>query len=120
MSKWNKGLVWVNGICIGRYWNIGPTQTMFVPGCWLKKGKNEVMVFDMMGTDNAIYPAPQNPYLIHLQKNNPLPTRSPASNGLSPQSTQNIQEFLKTRSNGRLRNSMLRRALCLHRSAQHF
>jgi len=39
MSKWNKGLVWVNGICLGRYWNIGPTQTMLLPGSWLKKGK---------------------------------------------------------------------------------
>lgn len=54
MSKWGKGLVWVNGICIGRFWDIGPTQTMFLPGCWLKKGKNEVIVFDL--SDN---PHPQ-------------------------------------------------------------
>ena len=52
MSKWNKGLVWVNGICLGRYWNIGPTQTMFLPGCWLKKGRNEVIVFDMSANKN--------------------------------------------------------------------
>lgn len=46
MSNWKKGLVWVNGICLGRYWNIGPTQRMYLAGCWLKKGKHEVMVFD--------------------------------------------------------------------------
>lgn len=49
LSKWNKGLVWVNGNCLGRYWNIGPTQTMLLPGSWLKKGKNEVIVFDLFG-----------------------------------------------------------------------
>ncbi|MCF3107945.1 beta-galactosidase [Niabella sp. CC-SYL272] len=50
LRKWNKGLVWINGICLGRYWNIGPTQTMYLPGCWLKKGINEVVVFDLQGT----------------------------------------------------------------------
>lgn len=49
MRKWNKGLVWVNGKCLGHYWNIGPTQTMYLPGCWLRKGKNEVVVFDLYG-----------------------------------------------------------------------
>ncbi|KIO75623.1 hypothetical protein TH53_19605 [Pedobacter lusitanus] len=52
LSKWNKGLVWVNGHCLGRYWNIGPTQTMFLPGSWLKTGKNEVIIFDLYGTKN--------------------------------------------------------------------
>jgi len=49
LRKWNKGLVWVNGICLGRFWNIGPTQTMYLPGCWLKKGANEIVVFDLLG-----------------------------------------------------------------------
>ncbi|MES2773035.1 MAG: beta-galactosidase [Bacteroidota bacterium] len=50
LHNWNKGIVWVNGICLGRYWNIGPTQTMMLPGCWLKKGINEVIVFDLYGS----------------------------------------------------------------------
>lgn len=49
LSKWNKGLVWVNGKCLSRFWNIGPTQTMLVPASWLKKGSNEVVVFDLFG-----------------------------------------------------------------------
>jgi len=49
LSKWNKGLVWVNGHCLSRYWNIGPTQTMLVPKSWLKSGANEVIVFDLYG-----------------------------------------------------------------------
>jgi Beta-galactosidase len=52
-SKWSKGMVWVNGYAIGRYWHIGPQQTLYVPGCWLKKGKNEVIVLDMAGTEEA-------------------------------------------------------------------
>jgi len=46
---WKKGHVWVNGHPLGRYWGIGPTQTMYVPGCWLKKGENEFLIFDFGG-----------------------------------------------------------------------
>lgn len=46
---WKKGHVWVNGRPLGRFWGIGPTQTMFVPGCWLKEGVNEFVVFDFGG-----------------------------------------------------------------------
>lgn len=46
---WKKGHVWVNGHPLGRFWGIGPTQTMFVPGCWLSKGANEFVVFDFAG-----------------------------------------------------------------------
>ncbi len=46
MQGWGKGIVFVNGIHIGRYWKVGPQQTLYLPGCWLKKGKNEVVVFE--------------------------------------------------------------------------
>jgi beta-galactosidase len=45
MSGWGKGCVWVNGHNLGRYWYIGPQQTLYLPGAWLKKGENEVIVF---------------------------------------------------------------------------
>lgn len=48
MSKWGKGVVYVNGHNIGRYWNVGPQQTLYVPGCWLNPGKNEIVVFDQL------------------------------------------------------------------------
>ncbi|WP_413666678.1 beta-galactosidase [Mucilaginibacter sp. Mucisp86] len=47
MRWFKKGVAWINGHCLGRYWNIGPTQTMYVPGVWLNKGKNEVIILDM-------------------------------------------------------------------------
>ena len=48
-EAFGKGLVWVNGHAMGRIWHIGPQQTLYVPGCWLKKGKNEVIVLDIVG-----------------------------------------------------------------------
>lgn len=47
LRGFRKGMVWVNGHALGRYWHIGPQQTLFCPGCWLKKGKNEVVVLDL-------------------------------------------------------------------------
>ena len=49
LENWGKGQVYVNGHAIGRHWYIGPQQTLYVPGCWLKKGQNEVIVLDIMG-----------------------------------------------------------------------
>lgn len=46
MRDWGKGIVFINGINIGRYWSVGPQQTLYLPGCWLKKGKNEIVVFE--------------------------------------------------------------------------
>lgn len=46
MEKWGKGIVFVNGINLGRYWKVGPQQTLYLPGCFLKKGKNEIVIFE--------------------------------------------------------------------------
>lgn len=51
MRQWGKGCVWINGHHLGRYWSIGPQQTLYVPAEWLKKGKNEVVVLELLGTD---------------------------------------------------------------------
>ena len=48
-----KGALWINGHAIGRFWNIGPQQTLFVPGPWLRQGENEVIVFDLAPSTNT-------------------------------------------------------------------
>ncbi|MGV8094744.1 MAG: beta-galactosidase [Mangrovibacterium sp.] len=48
MSAWGKGIVFVNGHNLGRYWKIGPQQTLYVPGCWLKKGENRIVIFEQL------------------------------------------------------------------------
>ena len=50
MRKWGKGVVWINGHNLGRYWSIGPQQTIYVPAEWLKVGKNEVVVLELLET----------------------------------------------------------------------
>ncbi|MEI6678737.1 MAG: beta-galactosidase family protein [Mariniphaga sp.] len=47
LSQWEKGVVWINGHNLGRYWNIGPQKQLYCPAPWLKKGKNELVIFDL-------------------------------------------------------------------------
>jgi beta-galactosidase len=47
LRGWEKGAVWVNGHALGRFWHIGPQQTLYLPGPWLHRGTNEVIVFDL-------------------------------------------------------------------------
>jgi beta-galactosidase GanA len=54
MSGWTKGVVWVNGRNLGRYWKIGPQKRLFCPAPFLKQGPNEIVVFDL----HALAPAP--------------------------------------------------------------
>jgi beta-galactosidase len=53
MSKYSKGFVYVNGHNLGRYWNIGPQQRLYCPASWLKKGENEIIVFDLHQLESA-------------------------------------------------------------------
>ena len=48
-----KGLIWINGHPLGRFWNIGPQGTLYVPAPWLKKGVNEVVIFELFGISGA-------------------------------------------------------------------
>ncbi len=48
-SSFTKGFVWVNGHPLARIWNIGPQKTLYLPGPWLHKGANDVIVFDLEG-----------------------------------------------------------------------
>jgi beta-galactosidase len=44
-----KGVVWVNGHLLGRFWNVGPMGSLFLPGVWLHAGSNTLTVFDLNG-----------------------------------------------------------------------
>ena len=66
-ETWRKGQVYVNGHAMGRIWSIGPQQTLYVPGCWLKKGKNEVIVLDIVGPKEPIVWGQAEPELNKLQ-----------------------------------------------------
>lgn len=68
MSSWGKGFVWVNGHCLGRFWKIGPQQTLYCPGCWLKKGQNEIIVMDILGPSEAKTAGLSTPIIDKLNK----------------------------------------------------
>ncbi|XP_061058166.1 beta-galactosidase-1-like protein 2 isoform X4 [Eubalaena glacialis] len=46
LEGWEKGVVFINGQNLGRYWNIGPQETLYLPGAWLDQGLNQVIVFE--------------------------------------------------------------------------
>ncbi|MBL0057043.1 MAG: beta-galactosidase [Chitinophagaceae bacterium] len=48
LSNYSKGMVYLNGHNLGRYWNIGPQQRLYCPASWLKKGENKIIVFDLL------------------------------------------------------------------------
>ena len=50
MTGWGKGAVWVNGRSLGKFWGIGPQQTIYLPAPWMKEGENEIVVFEMEAT----------------------------------------------------------------------
>lgn len=79
-ETWGKGLVYVNGHAMGRIWEIGPQQTLYMPGCWLKEGKNEIIVFDIVGPNEAICEGLAEPLIDKLQMQKPNTHRSEGQN----------------------------------------
>jgi len=68
MTDWGKGVVWVNGHNLGKYWAIGPQQTLYIPQEWLKKGKNDIAVLELIKPDQTILKAIDQPILNTLKK----------------------------------------------------
>ncbi len=68
MESWGKGLVWVNGHNLGKYWGIGPQQTLYLPAEWLKKGANEVVVLELLKPEQTELQGFQKPVLDKLGK----------------------------------------------------
>jgi len=51
LEGWTKGVVWINGFNLGRYWEKGPQKTLYLPGPLLRKGLNEIIILELHGTD---------------------------------------------------------------------
>lgn len=87
-ETWGKGLVYVNGHPLGRIWEIGPQQTLYMPGCWLREGDNEIVVFDILGPHSAVSEGFKEPVLDKLLHQKRLVHREEGENldlaGLTP------------------------------------
>ena len=69
---WTKGSVFVNGFNLGRYWDVGPQRTLYLPGPLLVVGANTIVVFELEGTEATTITFRDTPILDKL-------IRSPAS-----------------------------------------
>lgn len=53
MTGWGKGYVWVNGFCLGRFWDQGPRISLYVPAPVVRAGVNEILIFELDGAPGA-------------------------------------------------------------------
>lgn len=54
LPGWTKGVVWLNGFNLGRFWERGPQKTLYIPAPLLKRGQNELIVFELHGAQQPI------------------------------------------------------------------
>ena len=80
MQTWGKGMVWVNGHAMGRFWEIGPQQTLYMPGCWLKEGENEIIILDLKGPAETKVIGLEKPILDMLRTQAPETHRKDGQN----------------------------------------
>ncbi|XP_037603676.1 beta-galactosidase-1-like protein 2 [Sebastes umbrosus] len=55
LPGWEKGVVFINGLNLGRYWSIGPQQALYLPGPFLNSGINQVIVFEELEGDYKVH-----------------------------------------------------------------
>ena len=67
---WEKGAVWINAHALGRFWNVGPQQTLYVPAPWLRKGRNEIVIFTF-GADKRVVRGLDAPILDQMGSTSP-------------------------------------------------
>jgi beta-galactosidase len=76
LRGWGKGIVLVNGHNLGRFWYIGPQQTLYCPGVWLKKGQNEIAVFEQLSNKARSVSGLAEPILDQLNPDANAPHRA--------------------------------------------
>lgn len=68
MEAWGKGIIFINDHNIGRYWKVGPQQTLYIPGVWLKKGENKIVIFEQLNeTPMTEVKTVKTPILMNLK-----------------------------------------------------
>ena len=49
LTHFGKGIVFVNGVNIGRFWDVGPTLSLYIPHGLLRIGNNRIIIFETEG-----------------------------------------------------------------------
>ena len=66
-AGWGKGIAFVNGFNLGRYWSAGPGETLYVPGPLLRPGRNSVVVFETLAIADPVARFVAAPELGHTE-----------------------------------------------------
>lgn len=67
ITGFGKGVVFVNNVNIGRFWEKGPILYLYIPNGYLKKGENEIVVFETEGKYRERLPFSQEPIYKYLK-----------------------------------------------------
>lgn len=62
-----KGIAWINGHNLGKYWSIGLNKPYMYQKEWLKEGNNEIIIFEMQKPNINELKGIENPILDKLQ-----------------------------------------------------
>jgi beta-galactosidase len=63
LPGWTKGIAWINGFNLGRYWKRGPQSTLFIPGALLREGANELVILELEGLRKPVVELRDHPDL---------------------------------------------------------
>ena len=66
-AQWGKGVAWINGFCLGRYWSRGPQRTLYVPAPVLRREGNELIVLELHATRSGQVAFLARPELGHTE-----------------------------------------------------
>jgi beta-galactosidase len=71
MEGFGKGCVFINGFNLGRFWEVGPQKALYLPGPLIRKGKNEIVVFETEGKAQIELELMDHPSLGPCEQVNP-------------------------------------------------
>jgi beta-galactosidase len=66
-TGWGKGVAWINGFCLGRYWSRGPQRTLYVPGPVVRQAANELVILELHAAGSAWASFVSTPDLGHTE-----------------------------------------------------
>ena len=70
MMGYGKGAAFVNGHNLGRFWEVGPTTSLYVPHGFLKEGDNTIIVFETEGRYQETLQLVQQPTFLTIKGEN--------------------------------------------------
>ncbi|MDU7551941.1 MAG: beta-galactosidase, partial [Streptococcus mitis] len=70
LSEFGKGVAFVNGRHLGRFWNVGPTLSLYIPHSYLKEGDNRIIIFETEGEYKEEIYLTRKPTLKHIKGEN--------------------------------------------------